>query len=69
MSDSDEIIWQQLLALMPLHECGQRLQPGGTEGLGHALVCTPCSHVEFVDPAWVATRVDEARRRIGQAAP
>lgn len=57
---TDDEIWDRLLGLMPLHECGQRLQPGGIPATGPLLVCTRCSFVGSVDPEWVDAKVQEA---------
>jgi hypothetical protein len=61
---SDDAVWERLLTMMPLCPCGQRLQPGGTPGLSHALVCTSCSYVAMVSEGSVADMVALARRAV-----
>lgn len=54
-----DAFWAALRELMPLHDCGRRLEPGGTENR-QLLVCPPCSHVEAVDPVWATVQVNTA---------
>lgn len=64
MSENEDAVWERVKAMMPLCDCGERLQPGGAPGLGHALVCTSCSYIAMVDEGWVADRVAEARESV-----
>lgn len=65
MSEHDtDATWKRLQELMPLHECGERLQPAATPNEQEVLICTSCSYVELVDPEWVHARVQEAVRSL-----
>jgi len=57
---ADDPTWERVLLMMPRHDCGLRMQPGGNESTGPLLVCAPCSYVTAVDPAWVDAVVAEA---------
>ena len=53
-----DAFWEALRERMPVHDCGRRLEPGGTAAAEQVLVCPPCSHVEAADPVWVTTVVN-----------
>lgn len=63
---TDEEVWERVKASMPLHGCGERMQPGGDPTIGHVLVCLNCSYFEGVDPEWVGQVVDAARRELSR---
>jgi hypothetical protein len=63
MKVSDDAVWQRLHALMPRHDCGRRLVPGGFGGRP-VLVCVPCASIEEVDPDWAADMAAEAQADI-----
>lgn len=56
--------WKRLQELLPLHECGERLQPAATPDGTEVVICTSCSYVELVDPEWVHAKVQEAVRSV-----
>lgn len=63
MSATDNAVWLRLIMMLPRHDCGQRMLPGGTEDTGPLLVCIPCSHVEAVDGVWLDDIVATAREQ------
>lgn len=69
MTATDDAVWGRVLTLMPEHDCGEQMRPGGTPATGFLLVCTRCSCIAAADPDWVAAVVDEARRLVVLAAP
>lgn len=58
---ADDPVWTRVLELMPTHDCGERLRPGGIPATGHLLVCTRCSYIEGADADWVASIVAQAQ--------
>jgi len=63
MNVSDDAVWQRLHTLMPRHDCGRRLEPGGFGGRP-ALVCVPCASIEEIDPEWANEMAAKARAEV-----
>lgn len=60
MTDPTPDWMDRLRLLMPRHDCGRRMEPGGLDALGPLLVCVPCSYIEQPDPEWVDAVMAEA---------
>lgn len=67
MSATEVLVWEQVKAQMPVHSCGQRMEPGGDYATGPVLVCTNCSWFEAVDQEWVDDQVNQARAAVQAA--
>lgn len=58
---SEDAVWAKVQEMMPVHDCGERMQPGGNAVTGPLVLCTSCSTVQAVTFDWVDAKVAEAR--------